>query len=121
MTTKNNRINDNKNNRVIPNPRQRNARSRAPIRARFWREWAERVSRGEGPCALLASTKHKVPRVGSRAEENARFAPTARDDDVSGFIQSQSSLRTWFIGSKSEPPSGEIDERDPEDHKSESQ
>jgi hypothetical protein len=29
---------------------------------------------GEGPCALLATTKHKIPRVGSRAEENARFA-----------------------------------------------
>jgi hypothetical protein len=26
--------------------------------------------------------KHKIPRVGLRAEESARFAPTARDDDV---------------------------------------
>jgi hypothetical protein len=31
---------------------------------------------------LPVTIKHKVPRVGSRAEESARFAPTSRDDDA---------------------------------------
>src|SRR5262249_47000396 len=35
-----------------PEVRLTSARSRVPVHARFWREWAERASRTEGPCAF---------------------------------------------------------------------
>jgi hypothetical protein len=35
---------------VIPTRRKTSARTRVPVHARSWREWAERVSRPEGPC-----------------------------------------------------------------------
>jgi hypothetical protein len=46
---------------------------------------------------LLATTKHKIPRVGLRAEESARFAPTARDDDGVLVNQKIVSLMVLFI------------------------
>src|SRR5450432_2070388 len=42
------------------------------------------ANRGEGPCASLMATKRKIPRIGSRADEIARSAPTTRDDDCVG-------------------------------------
>ena len=45
---------------------------RAPIRARFWREWADqRASRGEGPCVLLKAAKQKVSPGYSPADDSA--------------------------------------------------
>jgi hypothetical protein len=54
------------------------ARRRAPIRARLWREWAERPNRGEGP--FVFARKHKVSQGYSPADENAGLAYALRDD-----------------------------------------
>jgi hypothetical protein len=54
------------------------ARRRAPIRARLWREWAERPNRGEGP--FVFARKHKVCQGYSPADENAGLAYALRDD-----------------------------------------
>jgi hypothetical protein len=76
------------------------ARCRAPIRARLWREWAERPNRGEGPFVLAG--KHKVSQGYSPADENAGLAYALRDDTcVNGLNKRRNSNCTTtrnFVG-----------------------
>src|SRR6478609_6485810 len=61
--------------------RKRVPRFRVPIRARFWREWADqRASSPERPCVYLP--KQKVPRPYSGAEDGAPSWTGSRDDDL---------------------------------------
>jgi len=65
--------------------RKRVPRFRVPIRARFWREWADqRASSPERPCVYLPKhlPKQKVPRPYSGAEDGAPSLTGSRDDDL---------------------------------------
>jgi hypothetical protein len=53
------------------------ARRRAPIRARLWREWAERPNRGEGPFVLAGNTRSLRA---TRPLMKTRLAYALRDD-----------------------------------------
>jgi hypothetical protein len=81
---------------VIPTAVSEHAHS-GLIRARFWREWAERVSRPEGPCVCLLNSKHKVPRSYSPAEESAGSLTDTRDDETLEWGR-HSSARLRFVG-----------------------